>query len=152
MTDEQPVQRIYPKSPLPAVSAVIFNHHNQILLIRRGSEPAKDLWSFPGGVVQLGESLEEALHREVEEECAVEIKVLCLLDVLSRIFKEANLKIRYHYIILDYLCEYHGGKLNPGSDAADARWIAPSGLKEMRLAEGVYAMIEKGKHKMRNLA
>ncbi len=113
--------REFPERPLVGVGAVIVEG-DRILLVKRAYEPNKGFWSIPGGLVRLGESLEAALKREVEEEAGVKIKVEDVVFVGEEIFKESN-GIRYHYIIIDFLAKITGGRLKPGSDAEAVRWF-----------------------------
>ena len=84
--------------------------------MRRGKEPALGEWSLPGGAVEVGETLEEALHRELREETGIEVEILGLSTFLDRIFPDAEGKISYHYVLLDFLCRYIGGEPKAGSD------------------------------------
>src|SRR3989304_272920 len=95
------VRREYPNSPIIGVGAIIFNG-DQVLLAKRGQEPGKGLWTLPGGVVELGECLEEAVKREILEELSVEIRICGLVRLLDRIVRDEAGKIRYHYVIADY--------------------------------------------------
>ena len=115
--------REYPEAPLPAVSGVVFDEIGRVLLIRRGSEPARGKWSLPGGVVGLGESLEDALKRELLEECGLRVEVGSLVSVASRIGRGTGRQVRYHFVLLDYLCTGFGGVLRAGSDASDVKWV-----------------------------
>lgn len=116
------MQREYPEAPLMGVGAVIV-HEERVLLIRRGSEPMKGCWSIPGGLVELGESIEAAVRRETLEETGLEVEPVALVELLDRIHREAT-RVRYHYVIADYLCRVIGGQARAGSDAADLRWAS----------------------------
>ena len=89
-----------------------------MLMVRRGKEPAKGLWSLPGGRLEHGESLVEAAAREVLEETGLEVKVSDLLGVYEALGDT-------HYVVLDYIGEAVGGAAEPtaGADAAEARWV-----------------------------
>ena len=138
------MKREYPDTPIPAVSGVIFDDKKRVLLIRRASLPARGKWSFPGGVVGLGEELDEALKREVKEECGLMVKPGPLLSVFSRIIRDAKGKVQYHYVLLDYLCRWTDGVLEAGSDASDARWADLDTASNMDLTDGVFSVIQKG--------
>lgn len=94
--------RTYPTFPIPSVGAVILKD-DHILLIQRGQAPAKGKWTLPGGVVELGESPEEALIREVKEECNLCITVIGVIDVVNKVIRDDLNAIKYHYVIIDYL-------------------------------------------------
>ncbi len=121
------------------VGAVIIKD-NQILLVKRANEPNKGYWSVPGGVVRLGEGLEEALKREVEEETGLEIEVGDVACVSEEIFRNGDIK--YHYIIIDFFAEIISGKLRAGSDAKEARWISLNKLNEIKTVDFIQKLIE----------
>jgi ADP-ribose pyrophosphatase YjhB (NUDIX family) len=103
------------------VSAVIVEE-GRVLLVRRGTEPLKGHWSLPGGLVELGEGLLSAVVREVREETGLVVEPVELIELLDRIHREAD-RVRYHYVIADYLCRVTGGKLLAASDADAVRWV-----------------------------
>jgi ADP-ribose pyrophosphatase YjhB (NUDIX family) len=115
------MQREFPEAPLMGVGAVVVEG-GRVLLVRRGREPLKGEWSLPGGLVELGESLEAAMIREVREETGLIVEPLELIELLDRIHRERN-RIRYHYVIADYLCRVTGGELRAASDADAVRWV-----------------------------
>ncbi len=115
------MQREFPSAPLAGVGAVVV-HQGRVLLIQRGTEPALGQWSLPGGLVELGESLAEALRREVREETGLLVEPVELVELLDRIYHEGE-RVRYHYVIADYLCSVTGGELRAASDAAAVRWV-----------------------------
>jgi 8-oxo-dGTP diphosphatase len=115
------MQREFPLTPLVGVGAVVA-HEGRILLVRRGTEPARGQWSLPGGLVEVGESLTSAVAREVLEETGLVVEPLELIELLDRIYHEGE-RVRYHYVIADYLCRVTGGELCAGSDAAEVRWV-----------------------------
>jgi 8-oxo-dGTP diphosphatase len=114
------MQREYPEMPLVGVGAVIVDK-GRVLFIRRGTEPMKGRWSIPGGLVELGESLTDAVRREVKEETGLEVEVVELIELLDRVYRD-DMRVRYHYVIADYLCRVTGGEAHAGSDAAEAHW------------------------------
>lgn len=113
----------YPQQPVIAVGAVVV-HKNRILLIRRGKEPAKGEWAIPGGRVELGETMREAVAREILEETCVSIRPGELVYFFETIQPDSDGKIRFHYAIFDFMAEYLTGEPNPGDDAAEARWVS----------------------------
>lgn len=115
------MQREFPSSPLIGVGAVVV-HQGRVLLVRRGTEPLRGHWSLPGGLVEVGEALTDALKREVREETGLVVDVVELIELLDRIHRHED-RVRYHYVIADYLCTVAGGELRAASDADDVRWV-----------------------------
>jgi 8-oxo-dGTP diphosphatase len=115
------MQREFPEAPLVGVGAVVA-HEGRILLVQRATEPARGQWSLPGGLIELGEPLERAIVREVEEETGLIVEPVGLIELLDRIYREGE-RVLYHYVIADFLCRVTGGELRAGSDAAQARWV-----------------------------
>ncbi len=115
------MQREFPEVPLLGVGGVIV-HEGRVLLVQRGREPLKGQWSLPGGLLEVGESLESGVIREVEEETGLRVQPVQLIELLDRIHREGE-RVRYHYVIADYLCRVTGGDLRAASDAAAARWV-----------------------------
>ena len=118
------IQREYPLAPHVGVGAVIVKD-GRVLLVQRATEPALGRWSIPGGLVEVGESLIAAVEREVREETGLEIEPVELVELLDRIHRDGD-RVRYHYVIADYLCRVVGGSLNAASDAAAVRWVEPA--------------------------
>lgn len=137
------LRRKYPEQPIIAVAALILNEKGDLLLVRRGSEPGKGLWSIPGGAVELGESLEQALKREVKEETGLDIKSLKLLDIFEVVEKEHSGRIRYHYVILDYIVEKCGGFLKPATDVSDAKWVSMEKIDSYNITKSLRKLIDK---------
>jgi len=139
--------RTYPERPIVAVGAVILDG-NRVLLIQRGQEPLKGEWSLPGGAVEIGETLEAALAREVREETSLDVIVGPLVDVLDSIRRDADGRAEYHYIIIDYACRVRSGTptaARPGTDAADVRWVLVDDLDRYRLTDTAIAVIRKAR-------
>jgi 8-oxo-dGTP diphosphatase len=116
------MKRHYPNQPLVGVGAVVFRGA-EVLLVRRGQEPARDSWSLPGGLVELGETLEAAIRRELAEETGLTVTLRGIAAVLERIFPDPDGRIAYHYVLVDYLCDYVKGELTPASDITAARFV-----------------------------
>jgi len=117
--------REFPEAPIVGVGAVIIEQ-NRVLLVQRGREPLKGKWSLPGGMLELGESLAEGVVREVQEETGLVVEVIELVELLDRVHRESSPdgeRVRYHYVIADYLCRVVGGTLHASSDADAVRWI-----------------------------
>lgn len=119
------IDREYPRAPIVGVGAVVVDA-GRVLLVQRGREPLKGKWSLPGGMLELGESLHEGVVREVEEETGLQVEPLELLELLDRIVREQTPegeRVRFQYVIADYLCRVTGGTLKAASDAAAVRWV-----------------------------
>jgi len=114
------MQREYPSAPLVAVGAIIVDA-GRILLVRRGAQPLKGQWSLPGGALEIGETLSAGLIREVHEETGLAVEPVELIELLDRIYRDGE-RVRYHYVIADYLCRVTGGVLRAASDADEVRW------------------------------
>jgi 8-oxo-dGTP diphosphatase len=138
--------REYPDAPRVGVGAVVLDG-DRVLLVRRGAPPSEGKWSIPGGLVQLGEHLEDAVVREVQEECGLRVRVLGLCGVIDRIVSgepsDPAAPIRYHYIIIDYAAAPAGGSLGAGSDAAEARWVPVAELSRYETTDGLAAMVHR---------
>lgn len=115
------MQREFPLAPLVGVGAVVVEQ-GRVLLVRRGAEPLKGQWSLPGGLLELGESLAAGVIREVKEETGLIVEPVELVELLDRIQHEDE-RVRYHYVIVDYLCRVTGGLLQAASDADAVRWV-----------------------------
>jgi 8-oxo-dGTP diphosphatase len=113
--------REFPEAPLVGVGGVVVDN-GRVLLVRRGREPLKGRWSLPGGLIEVGESLKDAVVREVQEETGLLVEPVELVELLDRINREGE-RVRYHYVIADYLCFVRGGVLQAGSDADETRWV-----------------------------
>jgi len=113
--------REFPEAPRIGIGAVIV-YQGGVLLVQRGREPLKGHWSLPGGLVEVGESLQTAVIREVEEETGLLVEPVELIELLDRIHREGE-RVRYHYVIADYLCRVTGGALKAASDADAVRWV-----------------------------
>jgi 8-oxo-dGTP diphosphatase len=135
--------RQYPDRPILGVGALIFRD-DRILLVERGKEPLKGYWSLPGGVVEVGETLEQAIRREVREETNLEIENLQILEIFERIMRDAQGRPEYHYVLIDYLCQARSGDPIPADDVAKVQWVRRNELTNYRITEGTPKVIEKG--------
>ena len=131
--------REFPDAPRVGVGAVVLDGE-RVLLARRGRAPSVGKWSIPGGLVHLGERLEEAAVREVQEETGLRVRLLGLCGVIDRVVREGD-AVRYHYVIIDYVAESVGGRLEAGTDAAEVRWVAMGDLGQYDCTEGLADMI-----------
>ena len=115
------MQREFPLTPLVGVGAVVVER-GRVLLVRRGREPLKGHWSLPGGLLEVGESLAAGVIREVSEETSLTVVPVELIELIDRIHREGD-RVRYHYVIADYLCRVVSGQLKAASDADAVRWV-----------------------------
>lgn len=140
--------REYPERPLVGVGGVVIEG-GRALLIRRASEPLRGEWSIPGGMLELGESIEEGVAREIMEETGLQVRVLELIEVFDRIVyaaKSAEEQVRrprFHYVIADYLCERVGGTVGAASDVTDIAFARESELEHYRLTETAMRILTK---------
>jgi mutator protein MutT len=134
--------RIYPDRPVLGVGAVIFDG-DRVLLVKRGQEPFKGRWSLPGGVVELGETLADAVAREVVEETGHEVHVGPVVDVVQIVHRDPDGRIQYHFVVVDYMCRATSQSPRCGSDADEARWVELASLETFELTEKAAAVIYK---------
>jgi 8-oxo-dGTP diphosphatase len=137
------MQREYPEFPFLGVGAVIVKY-GRVLLIRRGQAPLLGEWSLPGGVLECGETLREAVAREVREETGLIVETGEMLGVFERVVRDDDGRVRYHYVLIEFLCRVVSGELVAGSDAADVRWFGRAELGALGLAADTREVIEKG--------
>jgi mutator protein MutT len=134
--------RTYPDRPIVGVGAVVVDN-DRVLLVRRAHEPLKGEWSLPGGAVEVGETLRDAVTREVLEETGLEVEVGPVVDVLDRIRPDPDGRVRYHFVLIDYLCRPVGGTLACASDAEDVAWAGLNELGGYGVAESAIAVIRQ---------
>jgi ADP-ribose pyrophosphatase YjhB (NUDIX family) len=134
--------RDYPARPLVGVGAVIFRGE-QILLVQRGKEPSKGIWTIPGGMVELGETVREAILREVEEETCLSVEVLGVADVIDAIRTDGDGRIRTHYVLIDFVTRHLSGEAVAATDVDGVKWIHPSSLHEYEPTERLVEVVEK---------
>lgn len=127
------------RHPIPAVAAVIVRN-GEILLVKRGTEPSKGKWSVPGGCIEWGETLSDALTREIREETGLEIEIVRLIGVSELI---VDSEAAYHYVLIDYLARAVGGNLRPGSDAMDAQWVSVDQLSNYELTPHLHECLRE---------
>ena len=116
------MKRLYPDQPVVGIGAVIIQD-GKIALIKRGNEPSKGKWTIPGGLVELGESLETAVIRETKEETCLDVENPELIDVVDNVDLDEQGKVKYHYVIIDYLVHVKAAIIQAASDAAELRWV-----------------------------
>lgn len=130
-----------PTAPVVGVGGVVV-HDGRVLLIRRGKEPLYGRWVVPGGTVELGEPLDEALVREMREETGLEVEPLELLTVFDRIQRDGA-RVLYHYVIVDYLCRYRSGEACAASDALEVAWATPEELERYDLPAKALEVVQQ---------
>lgn len=135
--------RLYPSAPMVGVGVVTFNDEKKVLLVKRGNEPSQGLWSIPGGLVQLGERVRDAGVREVKEECNLDVEPEDVISVVDLILKDKEEKVKYHYVLIDYLATYIGGNLMPQSDVTDAGWFSLQELDQLEIPEVTRNILHK---------
>ena len=132
---------LYPAVPRVAVGAVVF-HENRILLVRRGQPPSLDTWAIPGGKVRLGETLQQAAEREILEETSLVIRAGKPVYTFDHVERDEKNRVRYHYVIVDLMADYVSGRIRPGDDVLDARWMASTELAEYNLSPPTRALLK----------
>ncbi len=136
------MKRSYPDRPIAAVGAIVVKD-GRVLLIRRGKEPSYGVWSVPGGAVHLGESLHDAVRREIREECGIEIDLTDVLEAVDRMTRDGEGRVQYHYVVVDYLARWANGEVVSASDSLEARWVAPADLPQYQMTSGTADVIRK---------
>lgn len=124
------------------VGALIFDGP-KLLIVERGREPLKGFWSLPGGAVETGETLAEAIAREVLEETGLIVEVVRQFEIFERIMPDAAGRAEYHYVLVDFICRVAGGGLAAGDDVSRVEWVTQQDLAAYRLTEGTLAVIER---------
>ena len=138
------MRREYPEAPIVGVGAVVIDG-TKVLLVRRGQEPLKGEWSLPGGGLELGETLQQGVVREVLEETGLMVAPGGVIEILDRITQdEPSGRVRFHYVLIDFVCHVTGGALGPATDVEEVRWVERDQLQNgFRLAPVTVAVIEK---------
>ncbi len=137
------MQREYPQRPFVGVGAIVVRE-DRVLLVKRAQEPLKGQWSLPGGLVELGETLHEAIAREVREETGLTVTVEALVEGVDRIYRDEQGSVQYHYCLFDYLCAAHSGEAKAASDISAVAWTSLEELPAYGIAENTAQVIRKG--------
>ena len=132
--------RTFPDRPIVSVGAVILLG-DRVVLVKRGHPPLQGQWSLPGGVVELGETLEQAISREVLEETGLNIEVGPVVEVLDRVQRSGDGRVEYHYVIIDYLCWPQSETLVCGSDADEVQWVPVDNVTRYQVTNKVQEVI-----------
>ena len=144
------VKRLYPKQPIIGVGAVIIKD-GKILLEKRKNDPGKGKWSIPGGLVELGESVEQTVIREVREETGLEVEEPEHIDVVDNVIRDENGEIKYHFVIIDYFVKLKGGTMKAMSDAEELRWVTFDEVEKYDLTKTFRAFVERNREKLERL-
>jgi ADP-ribose pyrophosphatase YjhB (NUDIX family) len=136
-------ERRYPTRPLVGIGAVVFSADGRVLLVKRKHEPLAGQWSLPGGMLELGESLEAGVEREILEETGLVVTVGDVVEVFDRILLDDEAKVRYHFVLIDYICRVRGGTLRAGSDVEAAEFVRPEDVDRYVATEKARDVIRK---------
>jgi len=145
------VKRLYPDQPVVGIGAVIIKE-GKIALIKRGNEPSKGKWSIPGGHVELGENLQAAVIRETKEETCLDVDNPRLIDAVDNVDLDERGKVKYHYVIIDYLVHVKAGTIQAASDAADLRWVPFVEVEEYNLTASFRVFFRQNREKLEKLS
>ena len=137
------MRREFPEVPLVGVGAIIIEDA-RVVLVKRAHPPLQAEWSIPGGVLEVGELVREAAIREAREETGLVVEPGELLGVYDRVLRDAERRVQYHYVLIDFLCRRVAGNIAAASDAAEVQWFRREDLPGLRLAEDTLDVIRKG--------
>jgi 8-oxo-dGTP diphosphatase len=137
------MKREYPNSPLVGIGAIIIEA-GRVLLIKRGQPPLLGEWSIPGGMLELGETVREAADREAREETGLTVESGELLGVFDRVIRDEQGQVRYHYVLIDFLCRRISGEVHAAGDADEARWFTQEEAAKLPLAKDTAEVIRHG--------
>ena len=143
------MKRLYPNRPIVGVGAIIV-HEGKILLEKRKSAPGKGKWSVPGGLVELGESIEQAVIREVKEETGLEVEEPRLIDVVDDVSLDEKGAVKYHFVIVDYVINVMRGVPKAASDADELKWVPFGEVEEYDLTKSFRTFFRKNREKLEN--
>jgi len=132
----------YPGSPRVAVGGVVIKE-DRVLLVRRGKPPSEGEWAIPGGSVELGETLQEAVRREILEETGISIRVGEPVHIFDDVRRDEAGRVRFHYVILDFSGEFLSGEVRAADDARDARWVSPAEFSQLNINTNTIKLMKK---------
>jgi len=141
------LKRLYPNQPLVGVGAIIVCKE-KLLLEKRKGKPGQGKWSIPGGLVELGETTEETVVREVEEETGLKVEKPKLIDVISNIIRDENGRVKYHFVIIDYLVKVKGGTIKAADDAAELKWVSFDDVEKYDLTKTFRDFFRRNREKI----
>lgn len=146
------MRREYPTQPIVGVGALIV-HEGKLVLVKRGVQPDKGRWSIPGGAVELGERVRDAVLREAKEESGldIDIKVNRPLDAIDNVLLDENGRLQFHYVLLQFLAQPKGGTLKPGGDVLDSRWVLLKDVEKYDLTEAFRSFFKKHRNELETL-
>ncbi|MCW4050053.1 MAG: NUDIX hydrolase [Candidatus Bathyarchaeota archaeon] len=134
--------RLYPQRPIVGVG-VLIEQEGEYLLIKRAAEPDKGLWSIPGGLVEVGEKASEAAAREALEETGLTVKIVKRISVIDKIVKDEKGKIKFHFIIIDFLANPLSGEVHAMDDALEAKWVKPENFIDYNMSPTLLPMLKE---------
>jgi 8-oxo-dGTP diphosphatase len=136
--------RSYPDRPVVGVGAVVLDGE-RVLLVKRGREPLLGVWTLPGGAVELGETMREAVARELREETGLAVEVGPIVETLEQIRADRTGRVEYHYVLVDFLCRATGGEPSAASDAADVDWVPLDRLADRGVPGATIRVVRKAR-------
>jgi mutator protein MutT len=136
------MSRLYPAQPVVGVGGIVLDA-DRVLLVRRGREPLKGIWSIPGGKLELGETLRDGVRRELREEVGLEVQVREMVEVFERISFDEEGRAAYHFVLIDFLCECMAGTATADDDVDEVAWVERNRISDYETTDGAPAVIEK---------
>lgn len=136
------LRRVYPVRPMVGVG-VLIRDDDRYLIVERAADPDAGLWSIPGGLVEIGENAADAAVREAKEETGLDVEIGELLDVVDKIVRDDSSKVKYHFVIIDYLATPRGGTLKAASDARQARWVRADEFARYELTPTLIELLKR---------
>lgn len=146
----QTLNREYPTRPIVGAGALILEN-GKLLLIKRGAKPGQGRWSIPGGLVELGELVQDAVVREVKEECGLDIEVERLMDVFDSITRDEKGRVQYQFVVVNFLAKIKGGILKNADDMLEARWTSLNEVEKYNLTNSFRAFFQKHHESLKQL-
>jgi 8-oxo-dGTP diphosphatase len=145
------VSREYPARPIVGAGALILRD-GKLLLVKRGAQPGYGKWSVPGGLVELGEKVQDAMVREVKEEVGFDVEPVKLTDVADTIMLDGSGRVHYHFVVINFVARIVGGELETATDILEARWVPVDEVEKVNLTASFRAFFEEHKNEIMRLA